>query len=161
MADVVDKATRSRMMSGIRAKNTRPETLLRRGLHALGFRFRLHAGNIPGKPDIVLPKFKALIIVHGCFWHGHGCRYCKSPSTNSTFWHEKILTNRLRDERTLRLQLGAGWRCLIVWECAARRTEKMPDELDVVALTADWLAGDNRLSAIDEQGLAELEISQA
>ena len=158
MPDVVDKATRSRMMSGIRAKNTRPEVFLRKGLHALGFRFRLHAKDIPGKPDIVLPKYRSLILVHGCFWHGHGCRYCKIPKTNTAFWQEKIRGNKLRDERMLQLQLDAGWRCLVIWECAARRAMRMPSELDIVALSANWLIGDTRLALIDEQGLAVLKI---
>ena len=159
MADVVDKVTRSRMMSGIRAKNTKPEMFLRQGLHALGFRFRLHAKDIPGKPDIVLPKYRALIIVQGCFWHGHGCRYLKTPSTNTAFWEEKIQGNRLRDERMLRLQMEAGWRCLVVWECAVRFPKRTPSDLDIVAISAQWLAGNSRYAAIDERGLAELHIS--
>ena len=144
-------------MSGIRAKNTCPEIFLRQGLHALGFRFRLHANDIPGKPDIVLPKYHALIIVHGCFWHGHGCRYCKTPKTNAVFWQEKIQSNKLRDELTLQLQLDAGWRCLIVWECAVRRAKQMPSELDIVALSANWLVEDGRFAIVDEQGLVELQ----
>lgn len=154
MADLVDRSTRARMMSGIRAKDTRPEITLRKGLHALGFRFRLHAKDIPGRPDIVLPKFSALIHVHGCFWHGHECRYCKIPKTNTLFWQEKIRSNRYRDERTLRLQMDAGWRCLVVWECALRRSVRVPSELDVVALSASWLIGDARFALIDEQGLS-------
>lgn len=146
-------------MSGIRSKNTRPEIFIRQGLHALGFRFRLHAKDIPGKPDIVLKKHRALIIVHGCFWHGHGCRYCKTPKTNTAFWQEKIQKNKLRDERTLQLQLDAGWRCLLVWECAVRRAKQMPNELDIVALSASWLVGNGCLGVIDEQGLAEPQTS--
>ena len=155
--DVVDRTTRSRMMSGVRAKNTSPEIFIRQGLHALGFRFRLHAKDIPGKPDIVLPKHRALIIVHGCFWHGHGCRYCKTPKTNTAFWQEKIQGNKLRDNRILQLQLDAGWRCLVVWECAVRRAKQMPCELNTVALCASWLAGDSCLALIDEQGLTDLQ----
>ena len=157
--DVVDKAIRSRMMSGIRAKNTLPEIFLRQGLHALGFRFRIHAKEIPGKPDIVLPKYHALINVHGCFWHGHGCRYCKIPKTNTIFWQEKIRNNKVRDARTLQLQLNAGWRCLVVWECAVRRAKQMPTELDIVALSANWIAGGGRLAMLDEQGLTEQQTS--
>lgn len=144
-------------MSGIRAKNTHPELFLRQGLHALGFRFRLHAKDIPGSPDIVLPKYHALIIVHGCFWHGHGCHYSKTPKTNVVFWQEKIQSNKLRDAQTLRLQLDAGWRCLIVWECSVRLARKMPDQFDIVAISANWLVGGGRLAVIDEQGLAELQ----
>lgn len=148
MADVVDKATRSRMMSGIRAKNTRPEMSLRRGLHALGFRFRLHAKNVPGKPDVVLPKYRALIFVHGCFWHGHGCRYFKIPKTNTRFWQEKILGNKRRDAQTVQLQLQMGWRCLVVWECAMRF-----NVADTVAACARWVVGSDAYAEIDESVL--------
>jgi len=144
-------------MSGIQAKNTRPEMFLRKGLHALGFRFRLHVKDIPGKPDIVFPKHRALIIVQGCFWHGHGCRYCKAPKTNPLFWEEKIRNNKLRDARTLKLQIDTGWRCLVVWECAVRRATKMPEELDIVALSANWLLKDSRLAMVYENGLVTME----
>lgn len=156
MADVVDKATRSRMMSGIRAKNTKPEIFLRQGLHALGFRFRLHAKDIPGKPDIVLPKYRALIVVHGCFWHGHGCRYCKTPSTNTAFWLEKIQGNKLRDERTLQQQVEAGWRVLVVWECALRLSKRKPEKPNAVQLSATWISGVSRSAKVDECGLTEI-----
>lgn len=157
MADVVDKTTRSRMMSGIRAKDTRPEIFIRRGLHRLGFRFRLHAKDIPGKPDVVLPKYRSIIIVHGCFWHGHGCRYCRTPKTNTAFWQEKIRSNQARDERNLLLQKGLGWRCLIVWECAVRRSLREPASLDVVALCAGWLVAGGGFGCIDEDGLARMD----
>ena len=120
MVDIVDKATRSRMMSGIRGKNTQPEILIRHGLHRLGFRYRLHGSKLPGRPDIVLPKFNAVILVHGCFWHGHDCRYFKLPTTRTGFWKEKIDGNRARDSRNLDSLLTAGWRVCIVWECAVR-----------------------------------------
>lgn len=158
MADVVDSETRSRMMSGIRAKNTRPEMFLRKGLHALGFRFRLHAGDIPGKPDMVFPKHKAVIEVYGCFWHGHGCRYCKLPTTNAGFWQNKLIGNQIRDRKTLSKQLEAGWRCLVVWECAVRMSQRIPDTLDVVALSAEWLKSGGELAIIDEQGLCNLTV---
>ena len=90
MADVVDKATRSRMMAGIKGKDTNPEIFLRKALFALGFRFRLHRPDIPGRPDIVLPKHRALVLVHGCYWHGHQCRNFKWPVTNAQFWRDKI-----------------------------------------------------------------------
>lgn len=156
MADVVDKITRSRMMSGIRAKNSRPEIYLRKGLHALGFRFRLHVKEILGKPDIVLPKYRALIVVHGCFWHGHDCRYFKLPTTNAAFWKEKIDNNRKRDQLVLSSQLNAGWRCLAVWECAIRTSLRHPEKLDVVALSADWLTKHLPSAIIDENGLQKV-----
>lgn len=155
MVDVVNKATRSRMMSGIRAKNTYPEKFLRKGLHALGFRYRLHAKNIPGKPDVVLPKYKALIEIYGCFWHGHGCRYCKTPSTNTLFWKNKIIENQRRDKRNLGRQMEAGWRCLVVWECAIRMAQRSSNTLDTISLAAQWLAGNGDTAIIDEQGLCE------
>ncbi|MDB5801658.1 MAG: putative mismatch endonuclease [Rhodocyclales bacterium] len=153
MTDVVDPATRSRMMSGIRGKNTRPEVFLRKGLHALGFRFRLHAKDIPGKPDIVLPKYKALIVVHGCFWHGHDCRYFRLPGTRQDFWLEKIESNRKRDERDAMRQLEEGWRILIVWECAIRASMKARPGMDVVSLTTDWLRNNQISAVIDENGI--------
>ena len=156
MADVVDKATRSRMMSGIRAKNTHPEIFMRQGLHALGFRFRLHAKDIQGKPDIVLPKFQALIVVHGCFWHGHGCRYFKLPSTRPEFWQAKIESNRAKDERDVQNHSLEGWRVLTVWECAIRASMKKAPSLNCVALAAQWLAGDTTTAMIDEQGLRRI-----
>ena len=98
MTDIVDSQTRSRMMSGIRGKNTKPELALRRSLHALGFRYRLHAKGIPGKPDIVMPKYRAVIFVHGCFWHRHaGCRYATVPATRPEFWATKFDANVVRD----------------------------------------------------------------
>jgi DNA mismatch endonuclease (patch repair protein) len=155
MTDVVDKATRSRMMSGIRSKNTRPEIFLRKSLYALGYRYRLHAKNIPGKPDIVLPKYNALIEIYGCFWHGHGCHYFKSPSTNTRFWKNKNIENQRRDSRNLGKQMEAGWRCLVVWECAIRMTQRSSNTLDAVSLAAQWLTKGGDAAIIDEQGLCE------
>ena len=148
MADVVDKATRSRMMSGIKAKNTRPEIFVRKGLHALGYRFRLHVKNIPGKPDMVFPKYQALIIVNGCFWHGHRCHYCKTPSTNTAFWLTKIQSNVVRDEQSIRRQMDAGWRCLVIWECAVRASSKKCAQANVVDLAAEWLKSDSKTATI-------------
>lgn len=156
MVDVVDRTTRSRMMSGIRSKDTRPELFVRKGLHALGFRYRLHAEDIPGKPDMVFQKFSALIDVHGCFWHGHGCRYCKLPASNTGFWQKKIIENQIRDRKNLGKQLEAGWRCLVIWECAVRMSQRTADTLDVVSLSAAWLTSGNQLAIIDELGLCNL-----
>lgn len=121
MADIVDKATRSRMMSGIRGKNTKPELVLRKTLHRMGFRYRLHVSGLPGRPDIVLPKYKAVIFVHGCFWHRHNCRYFKWPKTNVRFWKDKFTGNKLRDRKSLRELRNSGWRTLVIWECQIRR----------------------------------------
>lgn len=147
--DVVDSATRSRMMSGIQGKNTKPEVFIRKALHARGFRFRLHVKDLPGKPDLVLPKFKAVIFVHGCFWHGHTCRYFKKPQTRPDFWLEKIRKNQIRDEQQISLLKGQGLRVLIVWECAVRsmKKEKSPFLVDLIV---EWLINGNEFLQIDE-----------
>lgn len=120
MADVVDQATRSRMMSGIRGKDTKPEWMVRRGLHFRGFRYRLHAKDLPGKPDLVLPRYKGVIFIHGCFWHGHDCHLFKWPSTREEFWRLKIEGNVARDARTIDSLIEKGWRVATVWECGLR-----------------------------------------
>jgi DNA mismatch endonuclease (patch repair protein) len=118
MADVVDKATRSRMMAGIQGKNTKPELLVRKYLHSRGLRFRLHAKELPGKPDLVFPKYKAVVFVHGCFWHSHPrCKFATVPATNIEFWKQKLDANRERDQRDKRRLKTRGWRVLTVWEC--------------------------------------------
>lgn len=130
MADIVDKATRSRMMAGIGGKNTKPEMMLRRALHAQGFRFRLHVASLPGKPDIVLPKHRAVILVHGCFWHRHpGCRFATTPATRPDFWSEKFRQNVLRDQRNQAALSNQGWRVATVWECDLRQGSGAIEEL--------------------------------
>jgi DNA mismatch endonuclease (patch repair protein) len=113
MVDVVDKATRSRMMAGIQGKNTKPEVLIRKALHAKGFRYSLHAKGLPGKPDIVMPKWRVVIFVHGCFWHVHGCALSKMPAT-------KLGNNRQRDALAKQQVANLGWRVITIWECATR-----------------------------------------
>lgn len=117
MTDVVDRATRSRMMSGIRGRDTKPEKQVRSYLHRAGLRFRLHA-SLPGKPDLVFPKHRAVVFVHGCFWHRHtGCRYAATPSSNIDFWQAKFDANIARDKRVTRQLRKEGWRVLLVWTC--------------------------------------------
>ena len=117
MADVVDKATRSRMMAGIRGRDTKPELLVRKYLHAMGLRFRLKS-KLPGKPDLVFPKYGTAVFVHGCFWHRHtGCKYAATPSTNEPFWTQKFLDNVARDKRVQDQLRNANWRVIVVWEC--------------------------------------------
>ncbi|MGN4963996.1 very short patch repair endonuclease [Aeromonas dhakensis] len=119
--DVVDTSTRSVMMSGIRGKNTRPEIVLRKYLHARGFRFRLHVKNLPGSPDIVLPRYRLCIFVHGCFWHRHlNCPHATTPKSNTAFWLQKLTTNKLRDEKLEKLLIQAGWRVFKIWECGLK-----------------------------------------
>jgi len=121
MVDVVDSVTRSRMMAGIRSKHTRPERELRKALHALGFRFRIHVKGLAGTPDIVLPRWKAAIFVQGCFWHRHAqCRFASMPSTRPEFWRAKFDANVSRDDRNQSALLSSGWRVAVVWECMIR-----------------------------------------
>lgn len=140
MADVVSHEVRSRMMSGIRSKNTKPEMLLRKGLHSSGFRFRLHARNLPGKPDLVFPKHNAVLFAHGCFWHGHDCPLFKWPSSRPQFWKEKITRNKDVDIRSNSRLLDSGWRVGTVWECALKGPARLPLEV-VIAKCSRWLKG--------------------
>lgn len=127
-------------MSGIRGKDTQPELAIRRGLHAKGFRFRLHAKDVPGKPDLVLPRFHAAIFVNGCFWHHHDCHLFKMPSTRPEFWSQKIERNVQRDA-LVRTQLAeAGWRFLVVWECALKGKTRIGID-EVIERIAAWLRG--------------------
>jgi DNA mismatch endonuclease (patch repair protein) len=137
MADIVDSATRSRMMSGIRARNTKPEVLIRSLLHREGFRFRLHAAQLPGKPDVVLPRYRAVIFIHGCFWHGHDCSLFKWPSTRADFWRTKIGRNQANDARVVQLLAAQGWRVALVWECAVRGRDRNVEH--VVQRLSSWL----------------------
>ena len=143
MVDVVDQKTRSRMMSGIRSKNTKPELLIRKGLHARGFRFRLHDKHLPGKPDLVLPKYSAVIFVHGCFWHRHDCHLFKWPKTRREFWHKKLLRNQEKDVESYTRLKKDGWYILTIWECALKgRTRRPLDK--VLDMAADWLVSGRR-----------------
>lgn len=136
MTDIVDSATRSRMMAGIQGKNTQPELFLRKALHAMGFRYRLGGKGLPGKPDIVFPKRRIVIFVHGCFWHMHECKYFKWPATNPQFWREKLEGNVQRDRRVAVELQSKGWTVLTVWECELRETKyQMPNSV-VMAIAA-------------------------
>jgi DNA mismatch endonuclease (patch repair protein) len=118
MADVHDAATRSYNMSQIKGKDTKPEILVRRFLFAKGFRFRIHAKKLPGRPDIVLPKYRTVIFVHGCFWHGHkGCRYFVIPKSRTDWWLEKIKTNRSNDKANILRLKKLGWNVIVIFEC--------------------------------------------
>lgn len=126
MADIVDRATRSRMMAGIRGRDTKPEIVVRRYLHRNGFRFRLQGRRLPGRPDIVLPKHAAVVLVHGCFWHSHkGCKYAYKPKSNEAFWREKLADNAARDDSNGRRLVELGWRVFTVWECEIDRPDVM------------------------------------
>ena len=152
MADVVRPEIRSRMMSGIRGKNTRPELILRKGLHALGFRYRLHA-RLPGRPDMVFPQLKAVLFVHGCFWHGHHCHLFKWPKTRDEFWRSKIEGNVARDQRSIAALRADGWRVGVVWECALKGRSRIP-LTQVVRRCSSWLTSNRKsleLAGADEK----------
>lgn len=139
MTDIVSAAVRSRMMGGIKGKNTKPEIVVRKHLFAAGFRFRLHRRDLPGAPDIVMPGRRVAVFVHGCFWHRHaGCRYAKLPSTRPEFWKDKLEGNTARDAKAIDALLEQGWRILVVWECAIRDERKPGDLRDSLAR---WVSG--------------------
>lgn len=132
MVDIVDRETRSRMMSGIKGRNTKPEMIVRRLLHAMGFRYRLHAKDLPGRPDIVFRRRRAAIFVQGCFWHRHSdpnCRLARLPKSRIEFWLPKLEGNRARDLANLERLSSLGWRVLLVWECQLRDREQLVNEL--------------------------------
>jgi len=138
MADIVDPLTRSRMMAGIKGRNTKPELLIRSLLHRMGFRFRLHVKDLPGKPDIVLPKYRAIIFVNGCFWHGHNsCHLFKLPKTRPEFWENKILKNQANDIKAIAALQSTNWRICIIWECSIKGAKTDPQS--VIINVANWL----------------------
>lgn len=123
LVDIVPASIRSLMMAGIRGKNTRPEINVRKALHGLGFRFGRNNALLPGKPDIVLPRWKVAVFVNGCFWHWHGCRFSKLPASNEDFWFAKLSANRERDRGVLAQLIEKGWRVVTIWECALRKSQ--------------------------------------
>ena len=151
--DVVTPSVRSRMMSGIRGKNTQPELLVRKALFARGFRYRLHDSSLPGKPDLVFPKYGAIILVNGCFWHGHNCPLFKWPSSRSEFWKDKITGNRQRDILNCRELESMGWRVLTVWECALKGKYKLPFE-ELVHIVVSWLIYSGSSMHLSGQGFS-------
>ncbi len=137
------------MMAGIRGKNTKPELLIRKALHARGFRYRIHCKNLPANPDMCFPKHRAVIFVHGCFWHGHDCHLFKWPKTRSEFWSAKIARNREVDGAALQRLGDSGWRSATVWECALKGKTRLPLE-EVVASLERWLQSDE--SSLEIEG---------
>lgn len=151
MTDIVSPETRSRMMSGVRGKNTKIEMIVRKALFAQGFRYRLHDRRLPGKPDLVFPRYRAVILIHGCFWHGHDCGLFRLPATRTDFWSSKIASNRARDERTMQQIRSMGWRCLTLWECSLRGRQSLGEGY-VVEAAIEWLRhgeGDMTLAGRD------------
>lgn len=138
MPDIVDAATRSRMMAGIRGRDTKPEILIRKALHARGLRYRLHARDVPGRPDMLFPRHRAAAFVHGCFWHGHNCPLFRLPGTRTEFWRGKIEANRARDAAVAAELDAAGWRRVTVWECALRGRGRI-DPVALIDRLEGWI----------------------
>jgi len=146
--DIIDKKTRSRIMASVGQRDTGPEIRLRRVVHRMGLRYRLHDKRLPGTPDLVFPRFHAVVFVHGCFWHVHaGCKFSMMPSSRKRFWGEKFKANKNRDRRNYSALAAGGWRVLVVWECAIKGQEDA--ELDeLVSGVATWLKSDARFGEI-------------
>ena len=144
-------------MSRVGSSGTKPEWILRCGLHRLGFRYRLGGGQLPGRPDLVFPKYRAVVFVHGCFWHRHsGCRDASTPATRTAFWAAKFAENVARDQRVVRELAQLGWRVCVVWECELER-----QTLDTVAVVAAWLQrGDPEAGLSGDLGLSRAELLQ-
>ena len=131
-SEVIHKVSeqRSRNMSAIKSKNTKPEIKVRKILHSMGYRFRLHSKDLPGSPDIVLPKYKTVIFVHGCFWHRHeNCKYASTPKTRKEFWENKFNANKIRDQKKLKEIKNLGWKFIIIWECEARNIQSIEEKI--------------------------------
>jgi DNA mismatch endonuclease (patch repair protein) len=131
---------RSRNMAAIKSKNTKPEVAVRSGLHAMGYRYYLHRRSLPGSPDLVFPRRRAVIFVNGCFWHRHNCHLFRWPKTRKKFWFEKIEGNACNDKRNFASLRKDGWRILVIWECALKGKTRFPEE-QVILKAADWLEG--------------------
>lgn len=147
MTDVLNTTQRSYCMSRIRGKHTQIEYLIRKGLFALGFRYRLHVRDLPGSPDLVLPKYRAVVFVHGCFWHGHNCPLFSWPASNRHFWLQKIRKNRENDARAIKQLRALRWRVMTVWECALRGKQRM-NPTGVSKKISHWLRSEKRTAVI-------------
>jgi DNA mismatch endonuclease (patch repair protein) len=128
------------MMAGIRGTDTKPELMIRTALFSAGFRYRKNCGDLPGKPDIKLTRYRAVIFVHGCFWHGHDCRFFRMPGSNVEFWSNKIGLNRERDARDIRELISSGWRVCVIWECVTRSATFLERRPAIIELLTQWIA---------------------
>lgn len=155
MSDVHTEAIRSKNMRAIRSKNTKPELYIRSLLHRNGFRFRINDIRLPSKPDVYLPKHKAVILIHGCFWHGHECHLFKWPSSNCEWWKDKITKNRIRDKNNISELSSKGIRVLIVWQCAIEGKKKLSEET-IANLLNQWLINIGGNSEITPKGMTPL-----
>jgi DNA mismatch endonuclease (patch repair protein) len=138
MTDVLTAAQRQLNMSRIRGRDTKPEMLVRQGLHARGMRYRLHDRKLPGRPDLVFPRYGAVVFVHGCFWHAHGCTLSKVPATRRDFWKQKLECNAARDRNAVAALHAGGWRVLVIWECALRGPARWA-ESEVLNMASSWI----------------------
>lgn len=136
--DKISPESRSHVMSCIHSKNTKPELIVRKALHALGFRYRIHCKELPGSPDLVLPKYKAVIQINGCFWHGHNCHLYRPPKSKVDFWNQKITKNQTRDMSNKSHLINLGWRLMVVWECAIQGKTKL-DTSVLISLIENWI----------------------
>jgi len=147
MTDIFSTEKRSMIMSRIRGKDTSPEMIIRSGLHKMGFRYRVNCRKLPGSPDLVFSKFRAVIFVHGCFWHRHDCHLFRWPASNEVFWRKKITGNAERDRQNIRTLLDNGWRVLIVWECALKGSKRFSVD-DLLEKCRLWILSDSKYGEI-------------
>jgi len=140
MADVLTPEQRKLNMSRVRGKDTKPEMLIRRGLHARGLRYRLHDRSLPGRPDLVFPRYRTAVFIHGCFWHAHGCALSKLPATRQDFWQAKLGANAARDQKAVDALRAGGWRVLVIWECALRGAARHKESV-VLERAAGFIEG--------------------
>jgi DNA mismatch endonuclease (patch repair protein) len=147
VTDVHDPATRSRNMAAVRARDTKPELMIRKALHGAGLRYRLNVRDLPGKPDIVLPRYRAVVFVHGCFWHRHKCDLFRWPESRTEFWREKLDANAARDVKAADALEEAGWRQAVIWECALKGRKKR-DFQDTMQRLIAWIRSDDQAITI-------------
>jgi DNA mismatch endonuclease (patch repair protein) len=150
VADVHDTQTRSKNMAAIKGRDTKPELIIRKALHHAGFRYRLHAKDLPGKPDLVLPKYNSALFINGCFWHRHDCHLFKWPGTRQDFWKKKIMGNVANDQKKLAMLHDAGWRTGIVWECALKGKTRISED-EAIQHLSEWLKSDHKIIEIQGQ----------
>lgn len=153
MTDRVDSSTRHKIMAANRSLNTSPEKEVRQALFRHGLRFVLHAASLPGRPDIVLPKYRAVVFVHGCYWHGHNCSRRPRSMSNTAFWTNKIRLNRARDMKAFEALAVAGWRVMVVWECAVRRQNPPFPAGRKAGVLSRWVRGNRRFGILSESGI--------
>lgn len=153
MTDVLTPEQRRLNMSRIQGRDTRPEMLIRRGLHARGLRYRLHDRALPGRPDLVFPQYHTVVFIHGCFWHMHGCPLSKPPATRKEFWLRKLEGNAARDHKAIEALTSAGWRVLVIWECALRGPRRK--QTSAVFEEADRFIRGDRLELLEIEGAAQ------